>query len=199
MTHVRSCCLFFAAVVGIGGVGCQLRRPSTVSPRMIEPQLIDPQTTEPVKQITRSANSIPIRLLETQARGHIGRRVLHQSQNGELTEDSVWRWSSFPNHYLDTALRQEVEANPNLHLVDSASAPAVAATLLVWDLESSGETRLVGAAEFQIIGTDRTVHSRVVRASESIAGNMPGDLAVVSGRVLQRLAAEGLASIAGER
>jgi hypothetical protein len=152
-----------------------------------------------VKQVSKVPNATPIRLLDTQARGQIGRRLLHQLPTGELTEDPVWLWSSFPGEYLDTALRQAVESNPNLRLVDSASAPAMAATLLAWNLESQSETRLVGAAEFQITGADRSIHSKVVQASEPVAADLPGNLAVVSGRLLRRLASEGLASIAGER
>jgi hypothetical protein len=166
---------------------------------MIEPQLIDPQLTESAKQATKAPNATPIRLLDTQARGHIGRRVLHQLPSGELTEDSVWRWSSFPGRYLDTALRQEVEANPNVRLVDSASAPEVAATLLVWDIESQGETRLVGAVEFEVTGSDRAIQSKVVQASEPVTGEMPGNLAAVAGHLLRHLASEGLTNITSGR
>ncbi len=102
---------------------------------------------------------LPVRLLDTQARGHIGRRVLHQQPDGELTEDSVWRWSSAPDRYLDTALHFEVASSRDMRLVDTGSAPALGATLLVWDLESGG-TRLVGAVEFQITGTDRVVDTK---------------------------------------
>jgi hypothetical protein len=166
---------------------------------MIEPQLLAPQVTGSEKQVTKSTNAAPIRLFDTRARGHIGRGLLHQLPNGELTEDPVWLWSTLPDRYLDSALRMEVESNPDLRLVDSSGAPTIAATLLVWDLESQGETRLVGAVEFQFIGADRAIHSKVVQASEPVAGDMPGNLAAVSGQVLRRLASEGLASIAGER
>jgi len=166
---------------------------------MIEPQLLDPQLTEPKKQETKAPNATPIRLLDTRARGHIGRRVLHQLPDGEITADAVWLWSSLPDRYLDTALRMEVAANPNLRLVDSASAQEVAATLLVWDLEGSSESRLVGAVEFQTMGADRAIHSIVVRASEPVKGEMPGDLASVAGRLLRHLASEGLTGITSER
>jgi len=165
---------------------------------MIEPQLINPQSADSEKQATKAPNATPIRLLDTQALGAIGRPLLHQQPNGELTVDPLWRWTSFPGQYLDTALRQEVESNPNLRLVDSASAPTVAATLIVWDLESPGGTQLVGAVEFQVTGTDRAIHSKVVRASEPVTGEMPGDLAAVAGRLLRHLASEGLTSIAHE-
>ena len=66
----------------LGGMACQLRRPETIPSRMIEPQLV-----EPAKTGTSGPDAAPLRLLETQARGHIGRRVLHQQPDGELTED----------------------------------------------------------------------------------------------------------------
>jgi hypothetical protein len=166
---------------------------------MIEPQLLDPQLTASEKQVAKSTNAISIRLFDTRSRGHIGRGVLHQLPNGELTEDPVWLWSTLPDRYLDTALRMEVASNPNLRLVDTSTVPTVAATLLVWDLESSSETRLVGAVEFQFTGTDRGVHSKVVRASEPVTGEMPGDLGIVAGRLLRHLASEGLAGTLNER
>ena len=39
--------------------------------------------------------------------------VLYQQPSGELTEDPVWRWSSAPDRYLDTALRLELASSPN--------------------------------------------------------------------------------------
>ena len=186
-------------IVCLGGIGCQLRRPNTTPSRMIEPQLLEPQLPEPATQVTKAPNATSVRLLDTQARGHIGRRVLHQQPNGELTEDAVWRWSSDPDRYLDTALRLEAASSPNVRLVDTGRAPALAATLLVWDLESAGETRLVGAVEFQVIGTDRVVHTQVVRNSEPVSAELPGDLAAAAGRLLRRLASEGLACVASSR
>jgi hypothetical protein len=117
---------------------------------MIEPQLLDSGLSEPPKQTMKAPSAASIRLLDTQARGHIGRRVLHQQQNGELTQDSVWWWSSAPDRYLDTALRLEVASRPDVRLVDRDRAPDLAATLLVWDLESQGEPRFVGVVEFLI-------------------------------------------------
>ena len=187
---------FWSSLLGtiacLAGVGCQLRRPATTPTRMIEPQLLEPKLTEQVKLVPRAPNAIPVRLLDTQARGHIGRRVLHQQPDGELTEDSVWRWSSAPDRYLDTALRLEVASNPDIRLVDAGRAPMLAATLLVWNLESVGGTRLVGAVQFQVTGTDRVVHTQVARASEPVSADLPGDLAAVAGRLLRRLASEGL-------
>jgi hypothetical protein len=176
----------------LAGVACQLKRPSTTPNRMIEPQLLAPQAAEPATQVTKAANATPVRLLDTQARGHIGRRVLHQQPNGELTEDAVWRWSSAPERYLDTALRLEGAASPDVQLVDTGSASTLAATLLVWDLESAGGARLAGAVEFQVTGTDRVVHTQVVKDSEPVAAELPGDLAAAAGRLLRRLASEGL-------
>jgi hypothetical protein len=100
---------------------------------------------------------------------------------------------------MDTALGLEVASNTNLRLVDNASAPTMAATLLVWNLESTGETRLVGVVDFEVIGSDRVVHSKIVRASEPVTGELPGDLAAAAGRLLRHLASEGLTSVASER
>ena len=191
---IRSGSYVLVTLVCLGGSGCQLRmqRPKTTPSRMIEPQVLEPQLSDPATQVTKTPNATPVRLLDTQARGHIGRLVLHQQPNGELTEDAVWRWSSAPDRYLDTALRLQVASSPNVHLVDTGRAPELAATLLVWDLESAGETRLVGVVEFQVTGTDRVVHTQVVRNSEPVSAELPGDLAAAAGRLLLRLASEGL-------
>ena len=133
------CVLLTIACLGV--VACRLRRPATTPSRMIEPQVLEPQLPEPANQVTKAPNAAAVRLLDTQARGHIGRRVLHQQPDGELTEDPVWRWSSAPDRYLDTALRIEVASSPDIRLVDAGRAPALAATLLVWDLDSAGEGR----------------------------------------------------------
>jgi hypothetical protein len=186
-------------MVCLGGIACQLRRPNTTPSRMIEPQLLEPQLPQPAAQVSKAPNATSVRLLDTQARAHIGRRVLHRQPNGELTQDAVWQWSSAPDRYLDTALRLEVESSPDVRLVVTGRAPALAATLLVWDLESAGETRLVGAVEFEVTGTDRVVHSQVVRASEPVSAELPDDLAAAAGRLLRRLASDGLALVASER
>jgi len=166
---------------------------------MIEPQLLAPQPPERAAQGTSGAIAASVRLLDTQARGHIGRRLLHQQPDGELIEDPVWRWSSAPDRYLDTALRLELTSSRVLRLVDVASAPTVAATLLVWHLESEGGTRLVGAVEFQVTRTDHVVQTQVVQASENVSADLPGDLAAAAGRLLRRLALEGLMRVASER
>ena len=183
----------------LGGFGCQLRRPKTAPIRMIEPQLLEPQQSDPATQVMKAPNAISVRLLDTQASGHIGRHVLYQQPNGELTEDAVWRWSSAPDQYLDTALRLEAASSPNVRLVDLGRAPSLAATLLVWDLESAGGMRIVGVVEFQVTGTDRVVHTQVVRSSEPVSAELPGDLAAAAGRLLRHLAAGGLAFATSER
>jgi hypothetical protein len=166
---------------------------------MIEPQLLAPQPPERAAQGTSGAIAASVRLLDTQARGHIGRRLLHQQPDGELIEDPVWRWSSAPDRYLDTALRLELTSSRVLRLVDVASAPTVAATLLVWHLETGGGTRLVGAVEFQVTRTDRVVQTQVVQASEAVSADLPGDLAAAAGRLLRRLALEGVTRVASGR
>jgi len=87
-------------------------------------------------------------------------------------------------------------------LVLSDSRPyrgtGLAATLLVWDLESGGGTGLVGAVEFQITRMDRELRTKVVRASEPVSAELPGDLAAAAGRLLRRLSSGGLTFFTGE-
>jgi hypothetical protein len=201
MIDVTRSGVYLVVTICLGGIGCRLRvqRPDTTPSRMIEPQVLEPQLSDPATQVTKSPNATAVRLLDTQARGHIGRHVLRQQPNGELTEDAVWRWSSAPDQYLDTALRLEIASNPDVRLVDTGRATALAATLLVWDIESGGETRLVGAVEFQVTGTDRVVHTHVARTSEPISAELPGDLAAAAGRLLRRLASEGVTYVVSER
>ena len=96
-------------------------------------------------------------------------------------------------------MRLEAASNPALRLVDVGDASVLAPTLLVWNLESAGGTRLVGAVEFQITGTDRAVYTQVTRVSEPVSAELPGDLAAVAGRLLRRLASEGLTRVSSER
>lgn len=201
MIHVpQSGTYLLAMIICLGGIGCQLRRPKTAPSRMIEPQLVEPQATGlspqvasgSSPQVMKDPNAAPIRLLDTQTLGHIGRRLLHQQPNGELVEDTVWRWAAPPDRYLDTALRMEAAAHPKVRLVDSASATSLSATLLAWNLGSEGGTRLAAAVEFQITGSDRVQHTRIVRFSEPVSETLPGDLSAASGRLLRRLASEGV-------
>jgi hypothetical protein len=173
-------------------VACQLRRPTTTPSRVLEPQLLEPQLAEQPGTVAKNPDAASIRLLSTESHGNIGRRVLHRQPDGELTEDPVWRWSTPPDRYLDTALRLEVASNPKLRLVDAGDVPALGANLLAWNLESSGGTRLLGAVEFEVTGTDRVIRTQIVRGSESVTGELPGDLAAAAGRLMRRLASEGL-------
>ena len=178
-------------VVCLGG-GCRLRlqRPDTVPARMIEPRLV-----EPAGVVADAPNATSVRLLETQGRGHIGRRVLHQQPDGEVTEDPVWLWTSTPDRYLDSALRFAIASSPGIRLVDVGNAPSLAVTLVAWQLEGGASTRLVGAVEIQVTTTDRAIHWEVVRAEEPIAADLPGDLAAAAGRLLGRLATECLSRV----
>ena len=60
-----------------GGTACRLRPPQTTPVRMIEPVLV-----EPPMQGTSAPGTKPVRLLDTQARAHLGRRVLHRGSAG---------------------------------------------------------------------------------------------------------------------
>ena len=199
MTHAfRAATLLVATIVCLGATGCRLRRPDAVSVRTIEPQLLEPQTEKP-EQVTKAPDATPIRLLDTNAQGNMGRHVLHQQANGELLTDPVWRWSAPPERYLDMALRLQLEASPSMRLVDSSGAPTLAATLLVWDLESREGTQLVGAVEFQVTRTDRAVNTQLVRDSEPVLAEKPGDLPLAAGRLFRRLASRGLTLAASKR
>jgi len=178
--------------VGCVGGACRVRieRPDTVPIRMIEPQLVEPGG------VTADApNATSIRLLETQGRGHIGRRVLHQQPGGEVSEDPVWVWASAPDRYLDSAVRYAIASNPDIRLVDLGSAPSLAVTLVVWQIEVAPSPRLVGAVEVQLTTADRAVRSEIIRAEEPIAADLPGDLAAAAGRLLGRLATDCLARV----
>jgi hypothetical protein len=183
--------LFVLAVVCLGG-GCRVRveRPDTVPTRMIEPRLV-----EPGGAAADAPNATSVRLLETQGRAHIGRRVLHQQPGGELTEDPVWLWATTPDRYLDSAVRYAIAASPAIRLVDAGSAASLALTLVVWQIEAVPSPRLVGAVEIQLTTRDRAVYSEIIRAEEPIAADLPGDLATAAGRLLGRLATDCVARL----
>ena len=187
------------AGVGAGGSACQLRRPDVIAARMIEPQLIEPASQPPTSatsQGTVPSAPCPVRLLETQARSHIGRRLLHQAPDGELVEDAVWRWSSAPPRYLDSALRLAFASSPGVQLVDSGSAEAMSVTLITWHLETADSVQLVGAVELVVTTADRVVQSHVIRRSEPVSSELPGNLAAAAGRLLQTLASASVARAA---
>ena len=183
MRHWWSCARCSIVVLAWLALGaCQLRRPDTVPSRMIEPEL----SGEVAPQDSGTA-AVQVRLLETQARAHIGRRLLHQRPDGELIEDATWRWSTAPDRYLDTALRLELSGHGAVRIVDSPNAMVLAVTLLAWQLEADAATRLLGAIEVRITAGDHVVRTEVVRDSEPVTGTLPGDLSVASGRLLRRL------------
>jgi hypothetical protein len=68
-------------------------------------------------------------------------------------------------------------------------------TLLSWHLDSGKELRLVGSLELDIVWPDRAVYSAVLRESESVGPDLPGNVAVAAGRLMQRLAAASVARI----
>jgi hypothetical protein len=186
------CSLTILGCLSLGG--CQLQRPQTVPSRIIEPHLAE-RTATPKP----ATPAIELRLLETHARAHIARRLLHQRPDGELIEDPVWKWSSAPDRYLDTALRLEFATNGAIQLVDSAAAPMVAVTLLAWHIEERGTMQLLAAIELRFTGTDRIVRTQLIRDGEPVSGGLPGDLSVAAGRLLSRLASEVAQRVAGER
>lgn len=185
MTGCSGAAVVLLGTVVAAGAGCRVAMsPPDVRPaRIIEPAIVE---TPPG---AKAAGSTPIRLLDTQAQANIGRRLLHKEAGGELVEDPVWMWTSAPDRYLDLALRLAVSSSPDLRLVDAGRAPALALTLIAWYVEEAdGGRRLVGAAEVTVVGTDRGVWAEIVRASEPLAAELPGDLAGAAGRLLHKLA-----------
>jgi hypothetical protein len=174
----------------LGGGACRLERPEIVPTRMIEPRLADTPGA-----VADAPDAVSVRLLETQTRGHLGRAVLHQLPSGELTADPVWRWTSTPDRYLDSALRLALAARSDVQLVDRSTATALALTLLSWHLDAGASPQLVGAIELQLTGVDRAIRTEVIRASEPVTPELPGDLADAAGRLLQRLATDSLARL----
>jgi hypothetical protein len=196
-TRTGSCLLLMFANLAL--VACELRRPATPPSRVLEPQLLEPQLAEHSETVAKNPDAASIHLLSTESHGNFGRRVLHRQPDGELVEDPVWRWSTSPDRYLDTALRMEVASSPKLRLVDAGDVPTLAADLLTWSLESSGGARLIGAVEFEVTGTDRVVHTQIVRGSESVSEELPGNLAAAAGRLMRHLASEELSFASSER
>jgi hypothetical protein len=157
--------------------------------------MIEPHLVSSGEQAATAPNATPVRLIETRALGHLGRRLLHQLANGELTEDPVWRWSSSPDRYLDSALRSAVASSPGLRLVDSRNATVLALTLTAFQLDSGGSHQLVGAVEVQVTRADSVVNTGVIRANEPLSAELPGNLSDAAGRLLQRLASDSLAEL----
>ena len=182
MIRGSMCRTLFVLALASLGVGCRVRieRPDTVPTRMIEPRLVEPEAAS-----ADAPNATSVRLLETQGRAHIGRRVLHQQPGGEVTED----------RYLDSAVRYAIGSSPDIRLVDAGRAASLAVTLVVWQIQAVPSPRLVGAIEVQVTTTDRTVHSAIIRAEEPIAADLPGDLAAAAGRLLGRLATDCLSRV----
>ena len=184
--------MLFVLAVACLVAGCRVRieRPETLPTRMIEPRLVEPQGVAADAPDARS-----VRLLETQGRAHIGRRVLHQQPSGEVTEDPVWLWATTPDRYLDSAVRYAIGSSPDIRLVDVRSAPSLAVTLVAWQIEAAPSPRLVGAVEVQVTTTDRVVRSDFLRAEEPTTADLPGDLAAAAGRLLGRLATDCLSRV----
>ena len=196
MTRVRGVAIILLVILVCAGgsTACRLRRPDVIPVRMLEPELVEaPPSTAASGQSRSPAQTISIRLLDTQAREHIGHRLLRQGTGGELTADPVWRWSSTPDRYLDSALRLALASSLDVRLVDTASAPAMGVTLLGWQLEGADSTQLVGVVELSVTAVDRTVRPQMIRQSEPVSEPLPGNLAVAAGRLLQSLAAESVA------
>jgi hypothetical protein len=86
-----------------------------------------------------------------------------------------------------------VASRTDLRLVDTSQAPTLSVTLLAWHLQEEQDLHLVGIVEVRVTDEDRNVHTQILEANEPVSGELPGDLALVAGRLLRRLASESLA------
>ena len=195
MTRVRGLAIILSLiwVCAGGSAACRLKRPDVVQTRMLEPEIGEPSSMGSPVRPPSSTPAVSMRLLDTQARGHIGHRLLHQLAGGELIEDPVWRWSSTPDRYLDSTLRNALASSQDVRLVDTATAPVMAITLLGWHVETAASRQLVGVVEMSVTAVDRTVRTQMIRRSEPVSAELPGNLAAAAGRLLQSLASECLA------
>jgi hypothetical protein len=55
------------------------------------------------------------------------------------------------------------------------------------------------SARLRFTRTDHVVNTQVVQASEAVSADLPGDLAAAAGRLLRRLANDGLTRAASDR
>ncbi len=78
-------------------------------------------------------------------------------------------------------MRVVFTSSPDVRLVDSGNATAMAVTLITWHLESAGSVHLVGAVELVITSPDRSVQAQVIRGSEPVSSELPGNLAAPPG------------------
>jgi hypothetical protein len=196
MTHAfRAATLLVATIVCLGATGCRLRRPDAVAIRTIEPQLLEPQIEKP-EQVTKAPTRRPDLVL-VNAQGNMGRHVVRQQANGELITDPVWRWSA-PLSGIWTWRYACNWKQARMRLVGQA-VPQPWPRLSSWNLESREGTQLVGAVEFQVTWTDRAVNTQLVRDSEPVLAEKPGDLPLAAGRLLRRLASRGLTLAASKR
>ena len=80
--------------------------------------------------------------------------------------------------------------------VDSGNAEAMSVTLITWHLETADSVQLVGAVELVVTTADRVVQAHVIRRSEPVSSELPGNLAAAAGRLLQTLASASVARAA---
>ena len=118
-------------ILSIAGCQLTLKRPDVVPGRTIEPELVEPSARP-----GRTADAIAVRLVETQARGHIGRRVLHREAGASSPGSAsgvavVVRPRPVPGH--GAARRTGGECRRASRRL--ADASTVGVTLLAWHLE----------------------------------------------------------------
>jgi hypothetical protein len=174
-------------LVALAACSAKLQRPDVPPARTLDPPLVEGAAAP----VDPASDATAVRLVPVQSQ--VGRRLLHQGADGERVEDAVWSWASSPDHYLDTALHLAAAADASVRVADRADVLALAATILRLHLGDGGAgRRLVGVVEVRLTGRDRTVETRILRAEEPVADQLPGDVAAGMARLLRRMAAESL-------
>jgi hypothetical protein len=157
-----------------GGTACRLRPPQTTPVRMIEPLLVEPPMQE---RALLEPN--PSGCWTPSTRTHRS-SCASPTADGELVEDAIWRWSSAPIGIWTRRCISHWRRAPTYVMSMLPTPQPFRSLCWAWHLESAGETRLVGAIELQLTTNDRVVHTHVVRDSESVSAELPGDLAAAA-------------------
>lgn len=183
IANIRHALLLILAVTLLG-CGVKLQPPDRPTPRTLDVRL----PSEAAESVPTASDALEVRLLDTRSTLPASYAVLHRSTNGELREDAVWNWSTPPATLVDRALHLTAAADESVEIVDQAAVPRISATLVAFHLESSQGTEIVGSVDLRITDADRVVHTTVITERATVSSKMPGDLAVVAGELLERLA-----------
>ena len=186
-------------IVALAGVGCQLRRPATIPSRMIEPQLLDPQLPEPASQRTNARRRRP-----DPAARYPGARA-HRPP--AALPAAVRRADRRPYVAMVVCARPvSGHGTPPRIGVESRIAPGRCGQRSrrwpqrYWPGISSRQAGHDSSAPSSSRSPGPTASSRHRWCGQRArVRRLPGDLAAAAGRLLRRLASEGLARVGRTR